>query len=64
MVWYEPNKAALTVAFPLLRKNAILIIDDYGHHTDVMDATNEFLENIKTSFDLTMADCSCSRIIF
>jgi hypothetical protein len=64
MDWYEPTKAALEAALPLFKSNAVLIVDDYGHHSGVRDAVDEFLSDLKISFDTTMTDYSCRRILF
>jgi O-methyltransferase len=64
MDWYEPTQAALTAALPLLRSNAILIVDDYGHHSGVKDAIDQFLSDLKIPFDSSMTDYSCRRILF
>jgi O-methyltransferase len=63
MDWYEPTQAALNAALPLLRSNAILIVDDYGHHSGVKDAIDAFLSNLKIPFDSTFTDYSCQRIV-
>lgn len=62
--WYQPTKAALTAAFPLLRSNAIPIVDDYSHHSGVIDADDEFLRDTKIPFDSMMTDYFCRRIVF
>jgi len=64
MDWYEPTKAALSAALPLLRPNATLIVDDYGHHSGVKDAIDEFLSELTIPFDSSMTDYSCRRILF
>jgi O-methyltransferase len=64
MDWYEPTRAALEAAEKLLGKNAIVILDDYGHHSGVKDAADEFLRKTTRPFDLTMVDYSCMRVIF
>jgi UDP-N-acetylmuramate-alanine ligase len=48
----------------LFKSNAVLIVDDYGHHSGVRDAVDEFLSDLKISFDTTMTDYSCRRILF
>ena len=62
MDWYEPTKAALMSARPLLKPNAIIIADDYGHHSGVRDAIDEFLSNNPLAYDSSMTDYSCRRI--
>ena len=64
MDWYEPTKAALDSVGPLLSKNAIIIIDDYGHHSGVRQAVDDYFLNIRRRFDYSMTDYSCRRIQF
>ena len=64
MDWYEPTQAALAAAYPLFLSNAILLVDDYGHHSGVKDAIDMFLSNLNLSFDSSMTDYSCRRILF
>lgn len=62
MDWYEPTVAALRYCEPLLAKGCIIIADDYGHHSGVKVALDEFLNRFKRPFDYTMTDYSCLRI--
>jgi len=64
MDWYEPTKVALSAALPLLSPNATLIVDDYGHHSGVKDAIDEFLSDLTRPFDSSMTEYSCRRILF
>jgi hypothetical protein len=64
MDWYEPTKDALTAALQLLRSNAIMIVDDYGHHSGVKYIIDGFLSNLLIPFDSSMTDYSCRRILF
>jgi O-methyltransferase len=63
MDWYEPTKAALNAATPMLCRNAIIIADDYGHHSGVRESIDEWLADIKCDYDYTMTDYSCMRIL-
>jgi len=63
MDWYEPTRAALTAATPLLCENGVIIADDYGHHSGVRTAIDEWLATLKIRYDCTMTDYSCMRII-
>jgi O-methyltransferase len=63
MDWYEPTNAALVSASPLLSKNALLIFDDYGHHSGVKEAVDLFLARLDKPFDKTMTDYSCLRVV-
>lgn len=62
--WHEPTQVALAAAYPLFRSNAILLVDDYGHHSGVKDAIDMFLSNLNLSFDSSMTVYSCRRIVF
>jgi hypothetical protein len=62
MDWYEPTKVALGKALPILLPNAIIIADDYGHHSGVKRAVDEILSSQSRAFDHTMTDYSCLRI--
>lgn len=64
MDWYEPTQSALNAAASLLRPNAILLVDDYGHHSGVKNAVDEFLSDQKLAFDSSMTDYSCRRVCF
>lgn len=63
MDWYQPTLVALQEAFPLLKSNAIIIADDYGHHSGVKDAIDDFLSTLSIPFDWSMTDYSCKRIV-
>ncbi len=43
--WYESTKIELEVLFPLLSKNGILIIDDYGYWKGSKKAVDEYFQN-------------------
>jgi len=43
--WYESTKKELEVLYPLLNKNGVLIIDDYGHFTGAKKAVDEYFSN-------------------
>ena len=62
MDWYEPTKVALSACRPLLMKGCIIIADDYGHHSGVKNALDEFLIDFDRPIDYTMTDYSCLRI--
>jgi hypothetical protein len=63
MDWYEPTVSALNAAEEILCKNAIIICDDYGHHSGVKQATDEWLKDTRRNVDVTMTDYSCARIV-
>jgi O-methyltransferase len=43
--WYSSTKHELIHLFPLLSKNGVLIIDDYGHWTGARKAVDEYFTN-------------------
>ena len=51
--WYESTKHELTHLFPLLNKNGVLIIDDYGHWEGARKAVDEYISgnNIQILFN-------------
>lgn len=62
MDWYAPTIAALEAVFPFLEENAIIIVDDYGHHTGVKQAVDSFFNKLDRRYDYAMIDYSCRRI--
>ena len=42
--WYESTKHEMNNLFPLLVKNGVLIIDDYGHWAGCKKAIDEYIE--------------------
>ena len=47
--WYSSTKKELEVLFPLLEKNGILIIDDYGYWEGARKAVDEYFLNKKVT---------------
>lgn len=43
--WYESTKHELIHLFPILSKNGVLIIDDYGHWAGSKKAVDEYFSN-------------------
>ena len=43
--WYSSTKKELEILFPLLEKNGVLIIDDYGFWKGARKAVDEYFEN-------------------
>jgi len=62
MDWYAPTIAALKAVSPILARNAIVIIDDYGHHSGVRRAVDSFFSDFHRRYDYVMVDYSCKRI--
>ena len=48
--FYSSTKIELNILFPLLEKNGILIVDDYGHFMGVKKAVDEFFSKKKVWF--------------
>jgi O-methyltransferase len=42
--WYESTKVELEILYPVLHKNGILIIDDYGYWQGARQAVDEYFE--------------------
>ena len=57
--WYESTASELEYLYPLLSKNAVLIIDDYGHLRGQRKAVDEFLSTRKEILLLNRVDYSC-----
>jgi len=62
MDWYAPTVAALEAVSPILARNALIIIDDYGHHSGVRQAVDRFFRIFERRYDYVMVDYSCRRI--
>jgi hypothetical protein len=54
--WYESTKHELVHLFPRLRRNGVLIIDDYGHWKGARQAVDEFIAELKFKPLLTRLD--------
>jgi len=59
--WYESTKTELEILFPLLSKNGILIIDDYGYWGGAKKAVDDYFQ--KKSFTLFKIDFTSRFII-
>jgi hypothetical protein len=44
--WYESTRHELQHLYPLLVRNGVLIIDDYGHWRGAQLATDEYFHSI------------------
>ncbi len=54
--WYESTKHELITLFPMLVKNGVLIIDDYGHWQGCREAVDEYFAANKLSIFLSRID--------
>jgi len=63
MDWFNPTMTSLSAASPLLCNNAVIIADDYGHHSGVKESVDQWLRSLGRKYDYTMTDYSCMRII-
>jgi hypothetical protein len=54
--WYESTYHELTHLFPLLSKNGVLIIDDYGYWEGCRKATDQFLKENQLDLLLQRVD--------
>ncbi|MBW7858457.1 MAG: class I SAM-dependent methyltransferase, partial [Leptonema sp. (in: Bacteria)] len=54
--WYESTKHELIYLYPLLSKEGILIVDDYGHWQGCRRAVDEYFEEQKTTLMLNRID--------
>ncbi len=61
--WYESTKHELIHLYPLLVKNGILIIDDYGHFQGAKQAVDEYIKENKLQVFLNRVDYTCRLII-
>ena len=61
--FYDSTKIELEKLYPLLSKNGILIIDDYGHWKGAKKAVDEYFEKINYKpFFLELSDLSPAAI--
>jgi hypothetical protein len=54
--WYESTKHELIHLFPLLKRNGVLIIDDYGHWEGARKAVDEYISDNNTRILLNRID--------
>ena len=55
--FYESTKIELEILYPLLSKNGVLIIDDYGAWQGAKKATDEYFKNETIWMDYIDQDC-------
>ena len=61
--FYDSTKIELETLFPLVEKNGIIIIDDYGHWKGQKKAVDEFISKNKLNTFLFEVDYSCRVFI-
>ena len=61
--FYDSTKIELEKLYPLLSKNGILIIDDYGHWQGAKKAVDEYFSKTNYKPFLNIVDYSCRLII-
>ena len=54
--WYESTLHEMNHLYPLLSRNGVLIIDDYGHWQGARKAIDEYLEKNKIDILLNRID--------
>jgi hypothetical protein len=54
--WYESTRHELTHLYPRLRRNGVLIIDDYGHWAGAKEAVDEYIGQLPFKPLLTRLD--------
>lgn len=57
--WYESTRHELVHLFPLLQKDGVLIIDDYGHWQGARAAVDEYIEQRGLRLLLHRIDYTC-----
>jgi O-methyltransferase len=57
--FYDSTKAELEILFPLVVKNGLIVIDDYGHWQGQRKAVDEFLKKTNISPFMFEVDYSC-----
>ena len=60
--WYESTKLELEVLYPVLHKNGILVIDDYGYWQGARQAVDEYFDTRKLRVFLHRID-NAGRIV-
>jgi hypothetical protein len=60
--FYDSTKIELEVLYPLMSKNSILIIDDYGHWQGCRDAVTEFFKDNPIDFQHIDYTCVCATV--
>ena len=61
--WYSSTLHELNYLYPILSKNGILIIDDYGHWDGARKAVDEYLNSLKFKPILNRVDYTCRLIV-
>jgi len=61
--WYKSTKKELEILYPLLEKNGVLIVDDYGHWQGAKKAVDEYFYNKKIQVNIHKIDYTGIKII-
>ncbi len=61
--WYESTRHELTHLYPLLSRNGLLIIDDYGHWQGAKQAVDEYFANSAEPVFLHRVDYTARLVV-
>ncbi len=61
--WYSSTLHELNHMYPLLSKNGILIIDDYGHWQGARKAVDEYFSDFQFKPIFNRVDYTCRLVI-
>jgi len=61
--WYESTKHELNILYPILVKNGVLIIDDYGHWQGCKLAVDEYFSQNNIPILFNRIDYTCRQAI-
>jgi len=61
--WYQSTKKEMDVLYPLLSKQGVLIVDDYGHWKGSKKAVDEYFENANQKPNIEPIDYTGIKII-
>jgi O-methyltransferase len=61
--WYESTKAELQILFPLVSKNGIVIIDDYGHWNGCKKAVDKYFSELEQPYFFNRIDYTGRLIV-
>ena len=61
--WYKSTKKELDILYPLLSKNGVLIVDDYGHWMGARKAVEEYIQENRIESPIQKIDYTGIKII-